>query len=299
MAMSSIYRLLESFWQFPEVMASADPTSRRSSVQKHFQQIIQEALALQRGAQRVAADLKQAAVARGDHFGLDDIERDAGARFHQIGGDAVDQAQAIHHEFEGQVGHAEALLGLHEIAMAVGGQVGARVLVAHLADDAGVAGELAVGAGADAEVVAEGPVVEVVAAALAGLGEGRGFVVLVAGLGEHRFNELLHVGGEVVIRQFGRRAAVEGRVGFQREVVAGQVLRRERHGGLQIGCKACAVFCLGKAYIRSRLMLSKCRCAMAIARFASSALWMRPSALRCASLKLWMPSDSRFTPASR
>jgi len=35
------------------------------------------------------------------------------------------------------------------------------------------------------------------------------------------------------------------------------------------------------------------------ARRASVASWMRPSALRCAALKLWMPIDSRLIPAAR
>jgi len=45
-------------------------------------------------------------------------------------------------------------------------------------------------------------------------------------------------------------------------------------------------------------MLSKTACAISIARRASSAEWMRPSAFSFASSKLWMPRDSRFTPAS-
>ena len=51
--------------------------------------------------------------------------------------------------------------------------------------------QLAVRAGADAEVVAEGPVVEVVPAFAAGLGEGGGFVVAVAGVAEAGFDRFM------------------------------------------------------------------------------------------------------------
>jgi hypothetical protein len=71
---------------------------------------------------------------------------------------------------------------LDEAAAVVGGEVGGRVLGAGFAHDAFVGRQLAVGAGADAEVVAEGPVVEVVPAFAVGLGEGGGFVVAVAGV---------------------------------------------------------------------------------------------------------------------
>ena len=51
--------------------------------------------------------------------------------------------------------------------------------------------------------------------------------------------------------------------------------------------------------MRSRLKLSKARARISIARRACASSWMRPSAFRCASSKLWMPIDSRFTPAAR
>ena len=63
------------------------------------------------------------------------------------------------------------------------GQVGRRIAQPHLAHDPVRKAELAVRAGADAEVVAELPVVEVVARAVAGARIGRDLVALEAGRG--------------------------------------------------------------------------------------------------------------------
>ncbi|MPN49155.1 hypothetical protein SDC9_196769 [bioreactor metagenome] len=66
-----------------------------------------------------------------------------------------------------------------------------------------------------------------------------------------------------------------------------------------MSASACSCVWYGRPYIRSRLKRSKCSPASCAARLASALPWMRPSALRCSSLKLWMPSDSRLTPAAR
>lgn len=96
--------------------------------------------------------------------------------------------------------------------------------------------ELAVGTRADAEVVAEVPVVEVVPALPARPREGRGFVVPVAGLAEPCLDHLLHVGGKIVVGQR-RRRGVEGCIGLEGEVIAGQMGRAEADRSLQIGVR--------------------------------------------------------------
>ena len=88
--------------------------------------------------------------------------------------------------------------------------------------------------GADAQVVAEAPVIEVVPGASLGLRIGRGFVVRVAGAGEPGFDHGLHVGRQVVVRQW-RRVLGEYRIGFEREVIDRQVLRRKCNRRLEIG----------------------------------------------------------------
>src|SRR3546814_20474014 len=69
-------------------------------------------------------------------------------------------------------------------------------------------GELAVRSGADPEVVAEAPVVEVVRALQARARVGADLVLRVAGLGQHRLAAFLHVPGGVLVgnarRQIGR-----------------------------------------------------------------------------------------------
>src|SRR5258707_15545446 len=87
-----------------------------------------------------------------------------------------------------------------------------------MARDAIGEADLAVRAGADAQVVAEFPVVQVVAAAMTGPRERRGLVVLVTRLGERLLESDLHVGAGVVLRER-RRSAVEGRVRLDRQLV--------------------------------------------------------------------------------
>jgi hypothetical protein len=144
--------------------------------------------------------------------------------------------KGIHHEFAGQVGALDVLPGGDEIAARGALQVGARAAVARLAPDRGVGRQLAVGAGADAEVVAEAPVVEVVRARRAGPGEGRGFVVREAGRTEPGFHHLLHVGRQVVVGQR-RRRVVERRVRLQRQVIGRDVAdpAADRRGDVGFG----------------------------------------------------------------
>ena len=73
------------------------------------------------------------------------------------------QAQRVEHELERQVGARDLALGRDRRARLGAGHVGGRIAQAHLAHDPVREAELAVRAGADAEVVAELPVVEVVA----------------------------------------------------------------------------------------------------------------------------------------
>ena len=68
----------------------------------------------------------------------------------------------------------------------------------------------------------------------AGPGEGRGFVVGVAGSGQARLDRVLHVGAGVGRGQFGREGG-EARVRLERQLVAGQVGRRKGECGLDIG----------------------------------------------------------------
>jgi hypothetical protein len=83
------------------------------------------------------------------------------------------------------------------------GHVALRLAPAHLSHDAVRKAQLAVRAGADAEVVAELPVVEVVHAAVAAACEGRDLVALQAGRDRALADQVEHVAGQVVVRQAG------------------------------------------------------------------------------------------------
>src|SRR5205085_10945951 len=98
------------------------------------------------------------------------------------------------------------------------GEVVARRLDALVARHAVGEADLPVGAGADADVIAELPVVQVVPAATPGPGKRRGLIVLVAGTGQCFFHGKLHIGAVIVLGQ-GRRATVERRVRLDRQLI--------------------------------------------------------------------------------
>src|SRR5262245_64970570 len=101
--------------------------------------------------------------------------------------------------------------------------------------DAPVAGELAMRAGANAQIVAEFPVVAVVPA-LPALACVRGDLVLIETCGrEARLTDLLDLEGEILAGQRCRRPPREHRARFQREVVVRNVLGLECECRLQVG----------------------------------------------------------------
>src|SRR5574337_1618141 len=86
--------------------------------------------------------------------------------------------------------------------------------------------QFAVGAGADAEIVAVTPIVQVVPTLPALAGVRGNLVVTVAGLRQASLTLLLHLPDQILIRQFWR-VRVEQGVGFERELVMGNVRRVE------------------------------------------------------------------------
>src|SRR5256885_10495584 len=88
--------------------------------------------------------------------------------------------------------------------------------------------QLAVRAGADADIVAEFPVVEVVAAAMPPPRESRGLVMPIARRAEHLLRCQLHVGALVMLRQL-RRLAPEHRVWLDRQLGGPEVRRGQAH----------------------------------------------------------------------
>ena len=94
-------------------------------------------------------------------------------------------------------------------------------------------GELAVRTGADAEVVAEAPVVQVVPALRAAPRIGRDFVLLEPRGGEPRLASDLHREGHLVVGQ-ARRPTLERRAGLQRQLVMRNVRGLECERLLQV-----------------------------------------------------------------
>src|SRR5690606_16937733 len=99
--------------------------------------------------------------------------------------EALDQPQGIEHELECALPGLDLLVAPDAIGRARGGEVLRRVPGLPAPEHAAVVpeGDLAVGAGTDAQVVAIAPVVEVVRALAAGQGVGTHFGLAVAGIG--------------------------------------------------------------------------------------------------------------------
>lgn len=129
------------------------------------------------------------------------LQRQAGAfgvkpRVHTFG-----QAQRVHQELEGQFFIAQGFLagqeafGWVEVVLGQAGFPGAHNTPVRMA-------ELAVGARADADEVAETPVIEVMPRRSPGLGVGRDFVLAVAMFGQQRLPGFLDVPQRVVLLFF-------------------------------------------------------------------------------------------------
>jgi hypothetical protein len=97
----------------------------------------------------------------------------------------------------------------------------------------------------------------------------------------------------------GRSAAGgKGGVRFDRQLIAGEVRRREGERRVEVG-ERLGERLPGRPYIRSRLKLSKWRAAI-VDRLPGLAIVVNAAERpEVRGLKLWMPSDRRLTPAAR
>src|SRR4051812_42608658 len=148
---------------------------------KERQQLVEEQPPALSRAQALPVALDQALALGFRELRLHCSQRQAGALLEKREREAFDQTQRIEHELEGQ------LTRIHGRLFRDSGwrcQVVARLLDALVPRNAVGKAHLAMRAGADAEVVAEFPVVEIVLAAMARAREGGGLVVLVAAAGK-------------------------------------------------------------------------------------------------------------------
>src|SRR5512140_3461409 len=130
--------------------------------QEQLQQIVQKPLSTLRRRDADVVTRYQTTQHRFAQGSFHRGEREAGALGEQPGLEAADQAQRIHHELEAQILGHNRMLFLQGRAGRRLLHVFARLLVAHLAQDAIGKRKLGMRAGAYAEVVAEAPVIEVV-----------------------------------------------------------------------------------------------------------------------------------------
>src|ERR1041384_5425775 len=202
--------------------------------EKGLQQIVEEAPTALGGPDALPIPRDQASFLRVLDTGLNDLERQPSPLAEERDLEAVDQAKGVQHELERQLRRRHPALFHPRVWLHVlSGLLGARV-ARHAVGEA----QLAVRAGADSQVVAELPVVEVVAAAPAGASEGRSLVVLVTRGAELLFDDELHVGGDVVLGKRGRLAPEHG-IRLESQLVRGNMRQSEAQGLVQIGPRHC------------------------------------------------------------
>ncbi len=180
------------------------------------------------------AEILDQLLALGDvQHRLHPLQRQAGIGFELRLGGRLEQPEPVHEVFQRQIARAHLPLLVQIGAARV--QIAFRVLHLGGAQDllVGEVRHLAVGAAADPQIVAEAPVVEVVAALVARLGIGRDLVLLIALGGQHGVALLVDVPQGVVFRQLGRLGG-KRRVRLYGELIPGEVRRRAVDGLLQV-----------------------------------------------------------------
>ena len=147
--------------------------------------------------------------------------------------EAVIEAQCVKHEFAGDIGRGELGAGGGEQARS-GGHIIMWLALLRIAHYLPVGeADFAVGAGADTQVIAEGPVVEVVAATITRLAVSRHLVLAVVRRRQQLLASVLNIRQGILDWQQ-RRPFVEDGIGLDRQLVPGQVRRGKTQGGLQI-----------------------------------------------------------------
>src|SRR5690606_23476501 len=164
----------------------------RQTLEKHFRSIIEEQSPLLGRPQLLLPRLEQAALHGSVEQGRDGSKKLAGPFRIPGTGHAIDQAQGVHQEVEGN------LLGAEELVAGAVGLVRIQVILwlagLPVALDAAVGmGELAMGAGTDADEIAVLPVVEIMPGAAVIPGVGGDLVLGITGLGQARLAGFLDV----------------------------------------------------------------------------------------------------------
>ena len=146
---------------------------------------------------------------------------------------ALAQAQGVEHEFKGQFLARHLVALRHRLALAGVLHVKRRFTVPHLAQHPVRKTELAVRARPNAQIVAKLPIVQVVRAAVAGLGVGRHFVTGQPRSGGQLGDAVHHFVGQIVLGQNWWELGKHG-VGLDGEVVDRDVRRCKAQRGQDI-----------------------------------------------------------------
>src|SRR5712691_1758600 len=167
--------------------------SGRFDRQEQLQQIVQEALPqIRRPDAFVVADDQPARLGLSQRlFRGRDLQ--ARALDERADRKALGQAQRVHHELEHEISAFDVMALLDRAALGDALEIFLGLLPAHGPGDAIAKAYFAVGARADAEVIAEAPVVEIVAAFASRPRPGRGLVVGIAALFQRRDYHVLHL----------------------------------------------------------------------------------------------------------
>ena len=139
-------------------------------------------------------------------------------------GDPFEKPQGVQHEFKGKILRIDPVNLCRSASSRFDRmEVLPRAHEAHLAADAVLKGDFPMRSRARSEVVAEGPVIEIVPAAAASSRVARNLVAREALPGQKGFDEIPHFCRFVGVGEFLRKVLGKGRSGLDRELVAGEV----------------------------------------------------------------------------
>src|SRR6266545_27921 len=185
-------------------------------------QIVQESTAALGGLQYCRVGVEEAARDRLRDLALDRREREAGPLGEQRCGHAFGEPKRIQHELEARVVARDFRFLEQRCAERDLNEILLRLLVSDLPHDALGERELRMRACANAQIIAEAPIIEIVPALATRARERRCLVMNVAGARERVVHGVLDIGGEIVVGQR-RRMPVEQRVRLERQLIERKV----------------------------------------------------------------------------
>ena len=163
-------------------------------------------------------------------------QRESGSLAEQSHRNSIGKPQRVEHELEADFRARHFVLLEQGRSLLRPIHVLLRLLIAHLPHDAAGKRDLRMRSGANPQIIAESPIVQVVAALVARTGMRRGFIVYVAGRAQLGIDQVPDVRGQLIVWKL-RRMTMEQGVRLDRQMIKGDVWRRDVQSGRDVGAR--------------------------------------------------------------